>query len=333
MRAAIAEALYPAHGERVKYAANRWGRNSAATELVEKATLSGLNRSADGGDQLVGDEASVLEFIDVVRAASIIGRVPGWRRVGFHIPTLVVDETPRVVAVGEGQPKPAVPLKVTRVTGLSRFKYAGLYVATQELLRDADIAAEALIMNQLVKGLAAKIDADFLDPANSGSANVKAASITNAAAGDSPAPGENLFEWSDIFTGDPTRAVILLNPFQAARLYGASRPDMRDGGMWGPFKVYLSSAVPDGYMIFVDPEAVIVAMGEAEIRTSQQADIEMEDTPSNASGTTVAQAQMTSMFQTNSTAIIGEVSANWRVIRDNAVVIHDLQGFGLAGGM
>jgi len=39
------------------------------------------------------------------------------------------------------------------------------------------------------------------------------------------------------------------------------------------------------------------------------------------------------MWQANARAIIGSISANWRVTRIGAVQLFDLQNYGLAGGV
>ena len=51
------------------------------------------------------------------------------------------------------------------------------------------------------------------------------------------------------------------------------------------------------------------------------------------SGTSVAAVSTVSMFQVNCRAIIGSISANWRVVRDDLVLLFDLQSYGLAGGL
>jgi hypothetical protein len=54
----------------------------------------------------------------------------------------------------------------------------------------------------------------------------------------------------------------------------------------------------------------------------------MQDSSSMNSATGTA-ANQTSMFQTNNTAIIGSLNANWRVIVPGAVQVFDLQAYGL----
>jgi Phage capsid family len=222
---------------------------------------------------------------------------------------------------------------MTRQTGLARLKVASLVVATNELLQHADVAAEKIIRDELVDALATALDVAFIDPSNTGSANVRPAAVTSEADASQDSPSESVFDFSDSFTGRPEVSVILMHPFQAARLYGSARPDIgARGGTWGGFPVITSSSVPEGIFVLMDPTRIAVAMGDAMVRTSQNADIEMEDGPANAS-ITPAQATLTSLFQVSATAILGEVSCNWRNTRPGSVLVFSAQSFGLAGGL
>ena len=331
VRIGIAKALCPLVGDAEKYASARWGPKSRAARLT-KAAVPGLSTITGAGAQLVSDEGAAGEFFDLVRAQSIIGRLP-LRRVPFHVRTISMDEGPRVSWRDEGASYVNSPLKVTSQTGLEPFDVGALLVVSNELLNDQSAEAEKIIRDALVKGLANALDAAFIDPANSGSAGVKPASITSGAGGpDSPV--ESLFDWGDTYQGDPSNSWIIMHPFQAARLNGAARPNIgARGGEWGGFPVLTSTAVPEGIFVFLDPDQIALAIGNADIRASEHASIEMSDGPSMTSGTSVAQSTLTSMFQTNSTAVIGSVIANWRVIRPESVQTFDAQTYGLSGGL
>ena len=118
------------------------------------------------------------------------------------------------------------PIKMTSTAGLERFDLGALIVVSKEVLEDESFNAEATIRDQLVKALAAQLDADFISPSNSGTGGTKPASITSGA-GANASPTESMFDFSDAFSGVPNNAWIIINPWQAARLYGAARPDIR----------------------------------------------------------------------------------------------------------
>jgi hypothetical protein len=133
------------------------------------------------------------------------------------------------------------PIKLTRVTGLEPFDVGAMIVASNEVLRDAALDAELWLRDQLVKALAVALDAAFIDPSNSGSADVKPASVTNGTgtAGDSPQE-----YWGDTYTGNPLNSWIVINPWTAARLSGAARTVVGvRGGTLAGFPVITSTAV------------------------------------------------------------------------------------------
>ena len=75
-----------------EYAKNRWGSTSRAVTITKAADMQG-----GAGDQMISDERPSAEFFDLVRARSIIGRLP-LRRVPFRMRTLSMYEGPRGVA-------------------------------------------------------------------------------------------------------------------------------------------------------------------------------------------------------------------------------------------
>jgi len=91
--------------------------------------------------------------------------------------------------------------------------------------------------------------------------------------------------------------------------------------------------MPEGFFALIDPDYVAVALGNADVRASEQAVIDMQDSSSMTSGSSVAATTGVSMWQANARAIIGSISANWRVTRIGAVQLFDLQNYGLAGGV
>ena len=97
--------------------------------------------------------------------------------------------------------------------------------------------------------------------------------------------------------------------------------------------VVTSTAMTDGFFALIDPNQIAVALGDGDVRASDNAVVDMQDSSSMTSGPSVAAATAVSMFQVNARAIIGSISANWRVIRDDAVLLFDLQGYGVAGGV
>jgi hypothetical protein len=340
-RSAIALAVCGNWSAAERYSERRWGSKSKAarvtkdlsTMLTVKADLPAFNLQTDGGGEILGvdDGAAITaraEFFDVVVAASVLGKVP-FRRVPFRVPFLTQDELTGVAWEGEGQAFINTPVKLTRHDPLEVYKLGAITVATMESLRTENINAELMIRDALVRSIAHRLDVDFLDPANTGTANEKPASITSGA-GDSNSPQEPLFEWGDTFTGDPNNAWVLLNPWRAGRLHSANHVETGvRGGRFHGMPLVTSTAVPEEVMVIVDPNYVAVALGSAQVSTSTNATIEMEDAPSDASAPTVSGQNLVSMFQSNSAAVRAFVEANWKVIRPEAVQYFFAPSFGL----
>ena len=82
--------------------------------------------------------------------------------------------------VGAGKPKPVGELDLATVQVLFA-KACGILVTTEELISLGSPAAEVLLRDDLVRGAAGFLDAQFIDPAVAAVANVNPASITNTA--------------------------------------------------------------------------------------------------------------------------------------------------------
>ena len=75
-----------------------------------------------------------------------------------------------------------------------------------------------------------------------------------------------------------------------------------------------------------------LAIGNANVELSGETNLQMDDAPSMKSGPTgsVTAVSTVSMFTSNSTAFKSTVSANWKLLRDNAVVVANVQQYSLA---
>lgn len=306
------------------FAEQEYGPTHRATRFT-KAAVSGANTSTD--TQIVGDSAAV-EIIEVVTQKALYGQL-GFRRVPFFTPIVTEDEGPSVEWRDEGKGYRTSLKKLSLNSGLEPFDIGAMEIVTKELLRDGQ-NVEAMLRDNLTRAIAQAINSAMFDPANSGSAGVKPASITNGASGDSNSPSEGLFQWGDSFTGDPDRSVILMHPMAAARISGAARPNVgARGGSWGGYPVFTTAAINEENFIFLDPAFVVLAIDGASFRVSDQAAVEMADSSSQSSVTSVAATNVVSLWQTNSVAIIVSVRANWKLTRPESVQIFDFNSFGL----
>ena len=81
-----------------------------------------------------------------------------------------------------------------------------------------------------------------------------------------------------------------------------------------------AASKPTNRMTLLDATGLATSMGEIELRSSENASIEMVDSSSQSSATSVGQAQMVSMFQTGSRALLAERTISVRAVRTNCFV-------------
>src|SRR4029077_10255421 len=163
-----------------EYAAKRWDDSTPEVALYLKAAVApGTVTDATWAGPLV-TQGVAKDFIELLRPATILGKVPGLRTVPFN--TKVPSQTAGGTYgwVGEAKPKPVTKLAFTSAS-LAISKAAGIIVLTEELVRLSNPSAEALVRADMVAGIAQFLDAQFIDPAVAAVAGVNPASITNGA--------------------------------------------------------------------------------------------------------------------------------------------------------
>jgi len=148
-------------------------------EMVLRAPVAAGNTTdSTFAAPLVVQQNMASEFVELLRPATIIGRLPGLRRVPFNISVPRQTGGASVGWVGEGAPKPVSALAFDSIS-LRFTKVAGIVPITQELLRFSNPAAEGVIRDDLIQAIAYITDRDFLDPSKAAVTNVSPASITN----------------------------------------------------------------------------------------------------------------------------------------------------------
>ena len=120
-------------------------------DLLKAAVAAGTTTDTTWASPLVQLQNATSEFLDLLRPATIIGRIPGLTRVPFNIriPSMTTD--PTAYWVGEGGTKPVSAAAFDTQT-LTFAKAVGLTVITEELLRFSTPSAEALLRNGLTSG-------------------------------------------------------------------------------------------------------------------------------------------------------------------------------------
>jgi HK97 family phage major capsid protein/HK97 family phage prohead protease len=337
----------------MEFAKQRWPDDQRLHTYVQRATVpAGLTTDANWAGNLVDPTNLASEFIEFLRPRTIIGRIPGLRRVPFNI--RVTGQSTGAVAnwVGQGKPKPVTSFS-TSATTLLYTKIAAIAVITQELARFSDPSAEALVRDELARAVIERMDIDFIDPAQAAVANVSPASITNGVTPLSPsgttadAARTDLTNLLSTFVEnnlDPSNLVLIMPNSLALALSlmvnSLGQPSfpgltMTGGTLLGIPVVasqYAANASGSGNLVIaLDSSSIFLADdGQVTLDASGEASIQMSDAPTNDAATGTGQS-LVSMYQTNAIAIRAERFINWAKVRTTAVQFIDDVNWGSVG--
>jgi HK97 family phage major capsid protein/HK97 family phage prohead protease len=297
------------------------------------------------------------EFIEFLRPATIIGKfgtdgIPALRRIPFNV--RIIEQTVGGTGywVGQGAPKPLTAFGYAPVTNAIT-KVAAITVLTDELIRLSSPSADMLARDGLRDALVERIDRDFIDPAEAGTANVQPASITNGltaltSAGTSADNARtdlaNLLSTFIEANINPTSVVLIMpatlalalsvqvNSLGQPEFPGLSMSGGRLNGIPVIVSQYAANASGGGNLVIaVNASDIFLSDdGQVTIDASREASLQMLDNPTNNSATATP-TTMVSMWQTNSVALRAERFINWSKRRDDAVVYMDDVNWGSIG--
>ena len=83
---------------------------------------------------------------------------------------------------------------------------------------------------------------------------------------------------------------------------------------------YHFNFVPAGLIALIDSQGIALAEGASEVRTTDKPAVEMQDAPTISAAAPTA-ANLVSLWQTNSVAVLSEREVNWVKVRSGAVSI------------
>lgn len=147
--------------------------------LSQKA-LVGTTGHAEFAKPLVDEANLTSEFIELLRPATVMGQMSGFRSVPFNVKVPTQVGATAVTWVGEGAEKPTTDMKFGQTT-LGFAKVAGIVVLSQELMRFSSPAADVLVRDDMVKTVSQFLDQQFVDPTKA-EAPESPASILNGVA-------------------------------------------------------------------------------------------------------------------------------------------------------
>jgi HK97 family phage major capsid protein/HK97 family phage prohead protease len=316
-RAAIS--LLRADGDKMlaREYAKEW-RDSPEVELfVKAATAPGTTTDAAWAGPLATMTNATNEFLELLRPATVLGKIPGLRQVPFNTTVPVQSAGGLYQWVGQAKAKPVGKLAFTSAS-LGIAKAAGIIVLTEELVRVSSPSAEAIVRNDMIKGIAQFLDQQFIDPAIAAVANVSPASITNGAptiVSSNNALKDIVALMSMLTTANvPIGGVTLIMSETNGFALGMVRDPQGNrmfpgvnsqGGSIDGINVVTAQLL----VIALQPDLILYADdGGATIDVSREASVQMDTAPMSPADATVV---MTSLWQNNLVGLRVERFINW----------------------
>jgi HK97 family phage major capsid protein/HK97 family phage prohead protease len=310
------------------YAEKRWADSTPEVALALKAAVvAGTTTDAVWAKPLVNPSITA-DFLPLLRAATIIGKIEGLRKVPFNVNVPAQTGGAAVTWVGELKPKP-VSAMAFAMENLTFNKVAAIVVLSQELVRFSNPSAEAVVRDSLVKDIAAYLDAQFINPAVALVAGVNPASITNGAP-TAAATANPLADILGLINHFATNNIpvdgltFILSPSNALALSFRTNLDGSpefpgigiNGGSYKGLQ-FITSNVATTNVVALAPQYILFADdGGVTIDASTEASLQMDSAPASPPDATTVYA---SMFQMNAVALRAERYITWKRVGTNTV--------------
>lgn len=319
--------------------AKKWHDTPEVARVLKAAVEAGTTTDSTWAAPLVDYQTLASEFVDLLRPQTILGRLPSLRRVPFNVRMPRQTGGGTYAWVGEGKAKPVGELAFDEIT-MRWAKAAGIIVITEELARMSSPSAEAIVRDDMIRGIAQFLDQQFTDPNVAEVSNVSPAAITNgltttaivAGGTDADAVRTDVGDlWAAMLAANivPTSGAWIMSNTMAMRLslmqnplgqpeFGTITPV---GGTFMGYPVITSeSVVPrdtDGDMIiFLNQNDVFLSEEGIMLDASREASLEFNTTPTEP---TSASTVLVNLWQRNMVGLRAERYVNWKRRRDPAV--------------
>jgi len=328
IRAACAKLVCNGNVNEAAEYAKRWESTTPEVALYLKAAIApGTTTDATWAQPLVNQNIA-NEFLELLRPATILGKIPGLRVVPFNCKVPAQTAGGTYGWVGENKPKPVTKLAFSAET-LAISKAAGIIVLTEELVRLSNPAAEDLVRRDMIAGIAQFLDSQFIDPAVAAVAGVNPASITNGApnAAATANPLADIMALVSHFAANGISVdgvTFIMSPANALALSFRTNLDGSpqfpgvglSGGSYRGLN-FVTSNTAGTNVIALQPSLVLFADdGGVTIDASREASLQMDSAPASpADATTV----FVSLWQSNCVGLRAERFVNWKRANANAV--------------
>jgi HK97 family phage major capsid protein/HK97 family phage prohead protease len=320
------------HYEAAEYAKHAFGDDGENIALMHRAAVAAGTTTETNWALPLVQTNYVNEFLELLRPQTLLGRIPGLRKVPFNTSMPAQTGGGTYGWVGEGAPKPVTKPQYASVT-LSKAKAAGIIVLTKELVRLSTPSAQEAVRDEMLAGIRQFLDTQFVDSTVAAVSGVNPASITNGVSGTAASGTDVADARSDIAARIAAFAaanyglnglVILMSESQAFALgtmiNSVGQPAFPglniNGGTILGVPVVTSETVGSQIIFAHTPSILVADEGGIEIDASEEASLQMDSAPDDPSdGDTV----YVSMFQRNLVALRVERMITWGKARSTAV--------------
>jgi HK97 family phage major capsid protein/HK97 family phage prohead protease len=317
-------------------AEKRWGRsNPTLVQIMKAGVAGGGSGSGEWGAELVqADGRYTGDFLEYLYSKTVFDQLP-LRQVPANVTIKGQDGAATGYWVGQSKGIPTTTVDFSAVS-LTPLKVAALAVVSNELLRDSSPAAEQLVRDALVEASAQRVDSTFISTTAASSGVSPAGLLNGLSAGTSAGTdGDGLrADVKALYAGfisakNASGLMFVMNPSLAKSIQLMTNalgqtefPGISTGGgsLLGD-AVITGDNVNANHILLLKPSDIwrIGDMG-VEVSISREAMIEQDSVPTGATDTPVAaSANMTSMFQSESTAIKVVRPINFAKRRTSAV--------------
>lgn len=276
------------------YIDKRWGKGGLSN-VVTKAAVAPIVANGSG---LVNETIVRDEFVQAVWSGSILGKLQDV----MEVPALTrvnVESVPvSAPFVGEYSPMPAFAGSFSFVATDKR-KVGIVGVFSEEMMLATGDAAENVISGQVSRALSRGLDKAF--------AGAQARDETSPTGLAAVATQAASFEAGLLaFTGDLSKASVIVNPLTAVTLRSPTEQDIKaTGGTYASLPVITSYAVPVGTLFIVDASRVLAYVGQAVVDVLTQGTVALDD------GTGTLTTTSVSLFQSGQRALMGMQYCDW----------------------
>jgi HK97 family phage major capsid protein len=302
--------------------------------VLKSAVAAGTTSDPAWAAPLAAHSAVIAGFVELLRSASVLGRLKGMRSAPFDTRTLVQSAGSQGAFVAEGHPSPITSQGFV-TTQLPSAKFQCTAIFTSELVRVWTQASEDQVHNDMIAGGTAGLDRAFLDPTigvtstpASITHGITAHASTGATVAAITADLKVLMSEQISYGNDLSTSVWILSPRSALHL-----STLRDssgqlafptvtvlGGTLFGLPVLVSGAVAlagspnDSYIVLLNPKRVLLADdGLLTLDVTGTAAVQLNDAPSPGD------QPLASLWQLGLTAVRMTRYINWSRADDTAV--------------